>query len=116
MSQSLARLQWPLAIQAGDVVKVRLLVQHPMHTGYQQDMQGRLIARNVLVWLTCTLDGQQVFRVEPSSGIAANPYFEFFVRARTSSSPPGTPRYPRRGHAGPEEGRLNALVRLFQQG
>ena len=61
MSQSLARLQWPLAIQAGDVVKVRLLVQHPMHTGYQQDMQGRLIARNVLVWLTCTLDGQQVF-------------------------------------------------------
>ena len=75
MSQSLARLQWPLAIQAGDVVKVRLLVQHPMHTGYQQDMQGRLIARNVLVWLTCTLDGLQVFRVEPSSGIAANPYF-----------------------------------------
>ncbi len=85
MSQSLARLHWPLVIQAGDVVKVRLLVQHPMHTGYQQDMQGRLIARNVLVWLTCTLDGQQVFRVEPSSGIAANPYFEFFVRARTSA-------------------------------
>ena len=85
MSQSLARLQWPLAIQAGDVVKVRLLVQHPMHTGYQQDMQGRLIARNVLVWRTCTLDGQQVFRVEPSSGIAANPYFEFFVRPRTSA-------------------------------
>ena len=85
MSQSLARLQWPLAIQAGDAVKVRLLVQHPMHTGYQQDMQGRLIARNVLVWLTCTLDGQQVFRVEPSSGIAANPYFEFFVRPRTSA-------------------------------
>lgn len=85
MSQALARLQWPLVIHAGDVVKVRLLVQHPMHTGYQQDMQGRLIARNVLLWLTCTLDGLQVFRVEPSSGIAANPYFEFFVRARTSA-------------------------------
>ena len=81
MSQALARLQWPTVIQAGDVVKVRLLVQHPMHTGYQQDMQGRLIARNVLVWLTCRLGDQQVFRVEPSSGIAANPYFEFFVRA-----------------------------------
>ena len=85
MSQALARLQWPTVIQAGDVVKVRLLVQHPMHTGYQQDMQGRLIARNVLVWLTCTLGDQQVFRVEPSSGIAANPYFEFFVRARATA-------------------------------
>ena len=85
MSQALARLQWPAVIQAGDVVKVRLLVQHPMHTGYQQDMQGRLIARNVLVWLTCTLGDQQVFRVEPSSGIAANPYFEFFVRVRATA-------------------------------
>lgn len=85
MSQALARLQWPVLIHAGDVVKVRLLVQHPMHTGYQQDMQGRLIARNVLVWLTCTLGEQQVFRVQPSSGIAANPYFEFFVRARSTA-------------------------------
>jgi sulfur-oxidizing protein SoxZ len=85
MSQGLARLQWPVVIQAGDVVKVRLLVQHPMHTGYQQDMQGRLIARNVLVWLACELGGQEVFRVEPSSGIAANPYFEFYVRARASA-------------------------------
>jgi sulfur-oxidizing protein SoxZ len=85
MNQGLARLQWPQNIVAGDVVKVRLLVQHPMHTGYQQDMQGSVIARNVVLWLTCTLGDQQVFRVEPSSGIAANPYFEFFVRARASA-------------------------------
>ena len=85
MNQGLARLQWPENIVVGDVVKVRLLVQHPMHTGYQQDMQGRVIPRNVLLWLTCTLDGQQVFRAEPSSGIAANPYFEFFVRARATA-------------------------------
>ena len=49
MTQGLARLQWPQNIVAGDVVKVRLLVQHPMHTGYQQDMQGSIIARNVLL-------------------------------------------------------------------
>ena len=85
MSQALARLQWPAVIQAGDVIKIRILVQHPMHTGYQQDMQGRLIPRNVLVWLSCTLGGQEVFRVEPSSGIAGNPYFEFFVRARATA-------------------------------
>ena len=78
---NLARMQFPDRIVAGDVVKVRLLVQHPMDTGYLQDLLGKLVPRNVITQLTCTLGSQEVFRVEPSSGIAANPLFEFFVRA-----------------------------------
>ena len=78
---NLIRMQWPERIAAGDVVKVRLLVQHPMDTGYLQDLLGKLVPRNVITLLTCTLGSQEVFRVEPSSGIAANPLFEFFVRA-----------------------------------
>ncbi|PUE06024.1 thiosulfate oxidation carrier complex protein SoxZ [Limnohabitans sp. T6-5] len=78
---NLARMQWPERITAGEVVKVRLLVQHPMDTGYLQDLLGKLVPRNVIRQLTCTLGPQEVFRVEPSSGIAANPLFEFFVRA-----------------------------------
>lgn len=78
---NLIRMQWPEPITAGDVVKVRLLVQHPMDTGYLQDLLGKLVPRNVIRQLTCTLGQQEVFRVAPSSGIAANPLFEFFVRA-----------------------------------
>jgi sulfur-oxidizing protein SoxZ len=78
---NLIRMQWPERIAAGEVVKVRLLVQHPMDTGYLQDLLGKLVPRNVITLLTCTLGSQEVFRVEPSSGIAANPLFEFFVRA-----------------------------------
>ncbi len=75
-----ARVQWPERIAAGDVVKVRLLIQHPMDTGYLQDLNGKLVPRNVIRQLTCTLGNQEVLRVEPSSGIAANPYFEFYLR------------------------------------
>ena len=78
---NLIRMQWPERITAGEVVKVRLLVQHPMDTGYLQDLLGKLVPRNVIRLLTCTLGPQEVFRVEPSSGVAANPLFEFFVRA-----------------------------------
>ena len=78
---NLARIQFPERIVAGDVVKVRLLVQHPMDTGYLQDLLGKLVPRNVIRLLTCQLGSREVFRVEPSSGIAANPLFEFFVRA-----------------------------------
>ena len=78
---NLARMQWPERIVAGDVVKVRLLVQHPMDTGYLQDLLGKMVPRNVIRLLTCKLGTREVLRVEPSSGIAANPRFEFFVRA-----------------------------------
>ena len=79
---STARLLLPDSMAPGDVVKARLLVQHPMHTGYLQDLQGRLIPRNVIVQLTCEYGGREVFKVEPSSGIAGNPLFEFFFRVQ----------------------------------
>ena len=78
---NLIRMQWPELIAAGEVVKVRLLVQHPMDTGYLQDLLGKMVPRNVIRLLTCKLGTREVLRVEPSSGIAANPLFEFFVRA-----------------------------------
>jgi len=77
---NLARIQFPERIVAGDVVKVRLLVQHAMDTGYLQDLMGKMVPRNVIRLLICKLGGREVLRVEPSSGIAANPLFEFFVR------------------------------------
>jgi thiosulfate oxidation carrier complex protein SoxZ len=79
-----ARLQLPARIERGDVIKARLLIQHPMDSGYLQNLLGQLIPRNVIVWLTCDYDGQQVFKVEPSSGMAGNPLFEFYFRAGES--------------------------------
>jgi sulfur-oxidizing protein SoxZ len=85
MTMAFARIQWPERVLAGDVVKVRLLVQHPMDTGYLQDLLGKLVPRNVIRSLTCTWGQQEVFRVEPSSGISAIPLFEFFVRAEQTA-------------------------------
>jgi sulfur-oxidizing protein SoxZ len=75
-----ARLLLPERVAIGDVITVRLLIQHPMETGYRQDMDGRVIPRNVVQWVRCELGGVEVFRAEPSSGISANPFFEFSVR------------------------------------
>ena len=79
-----ARLILPPRVAAGEVVMVRLLIQHVMETGYRQDMNGRLIPRNVLRWVRCELGGVEVFSAEPSSGLSANPLFEFPTRARAS--------------------------------
>jgi sulfur-oxidizing protein SoxZ len=77
---ALARLLLPDRVAVGDVITVRLLIQHDMETGYRQDMDGRVIARNVIQQVRCELGGVEVFLAEPSSGISANPYFEFSLR------------------------------------
>ena len=77
---ALARLLLPERVAIGDVITVRLLIQHDMETGYRQDLDGRVIARNVIQQVQCELAGMEVFRAEPSSGVSANPYFEFSVR------------------------------------
>ena len=72
-----ARIQIPANPRRGDVVDVRLLVQHAMETGYRYDDQGKLVPRNVITELSCTYGGREVFRAHMSQGIAANPYLQF---------------------------------------
>ena len=79
-----ARIQVPETVKRGEPVEVRLLVQHPMETGYRFDDGGKAIPRNVITSLSCRYNGNEVFRADMSQGIAANPYLQFYVRAEVS--------------------------------
>ena len=72
-----ARIQIPPNPRRGDIIDVRLLVQHAMETGYRYDDHGKLVPRNVITELTCAYGGREVFRARMSQGIAANPYLQF---------------------------------------
>jgi sulfur-oxidizing protein SoxZ len=79
-----ARIQVPASARRGEIVEVRILIQHPMETGFRYDALGRHTPRNAIQTLECRYGGVEVFRAAMSSGIAANPYLKFFMRARES--------------------------------
>lgn len=79
-----ARIQVPADARAGDIVEVRVVIQHPMETGFRYDAMGRRTPRNVIHTLTCRYGGVEVFRAEMGAGIAANPFLRFCVRAQSS--------------------------------
>ena len=76
---ALARLQVPPKARAGDVVEVRLLVQHPMETGFRREADGRAVPMNVINSLVCRLGEVEVLRAEFGSGVSANPYLAFWI-------------------------------------
>jgi sulfur-oxidizing protein SoxZ len=81
-----ARMQVQPEARRGELVEVRVLIQHPMETGFRYDSLGRQTPRNVIHRFECRYGGIEVFRAEMGAGIAANPFLRFFVRARESGT------------------------------
>jgi sulfur-oxidizing protein SoxZ len=79
-----ARIQIPNQATRGEVVEIRIAIQHPMETGFRRDDGGRTIPKNVINKFVCRYNGVEVFRAEMGSGVAANPYLDFYVVADAS--------------------------------
>jgi sulfur-oxidizing protein SoxZ len=79
-----ARIQIPGKVRRGEPFPVRIAIQHVMETGFRYDLMGKRIPKNVVNMLVCRYAGEEVFRAEMGSGIAANPYLQFYTVARES--------------------------------
>ena len=79
-----ARVQLPREAKRGEVIEVRIAIQHAMETGFRYDNVGRAIPKNVINSLVCRYNGVEIFRAEMGSGIAANPYLQFYTVAEAS--------------------------------
>ncbi len=81
---ALARVQLPASAKRGEVIEVRIAIQHPMETGFRFDLMGKAIPKNVINRLRVRYNGAEVFSAELGSGIAANPYLQFHTLAEAS--------------------------------
>jgi sulfur-oxidizing protein SoxZ len=79
-----ARVQLPRQAKRGEVIEVRIAIQHKMETGFRLDNFGKAIPKNVVNELVCRYNGAEVFRAEMGSGVAANPYVQFYTVAEAS--------------------------------
>ena len=79
-----ARVQVPEEVKRGEAIEIRVAIQHPMETGFRFDLMGRAVPKNVINNLSVRYNGSEVFRAEMGSGIAANPYLQFYTVAEAS--------------------------------
>ena len=79
-----ARVQLPQQAQRGEIIEVRIAIQHRMETGFRFDNFGKPIPKNVVNEIVCRYNGAEVFRAEMGSGVAANPYLQFHTIAEAS--------------------------------
>lgn len=75
------RIRVPASIKAGDVVKVRVLVIHPMEIVQRKD--GKPVDKNYqfINKVLVTYLGREVAQFETTQSISENPFFAFSFRA-----------------------------------
>jgi thiosulfate oxidation carrier complex protein SoxZ len=76
------RIRVPSSIKAGDVVKVRTLVIHPMER-IERDAQGKVIDKkyNFIDKVTVTYLGKTIVSFDTTQNISENPFFSFAFKA-----------------------------------
>jgi sulfur-oxidizing protein SoxZ len=79
-----ARVQVPQEAKRGEAIEIRIAIQHPMETGFRFDLMGRAVPKNVINSLVARYNGAEVFRAELGSGVAANPFLQFYTIAEAS--------------------------------
>ena len=75
------RIRMPGSIKAGDVIRVRVLVLHPMEIVERKD--GKPVDKNYLFInrVVVTYLGKEIAQFETTQSISENPFFTFAVRA-----------------------------------
>jgi sulfur-oxidizing protein SoxZ len=76
------RLRLPSTIKAGDVVRVRCLVIHPMER-IERDKTGKIVDKKYqfIDKVTVTYLGRTVASFDTTQSVSENPFFAFAVKA-----------------------------------
>lgn len=76
----------PATAKKGEILEIRIIVQHDMESGFRHTETGQRIPRDIIRDFRCTYNGVEVFRVELHPAMGANPLIVFTTTATESGT------------------------------
>ena len=76
----------PATAKKGEVIDIRIIVQHDMESGFRHTELGELIPRDIIRSFVCTYNGEEIFSADLHPAIAANPMIMFSTIATESGT------------------------------
>ena len=84
MARALVRA--PAIARRGEVMEIRVLLQHVMETGFRPGADGQVLPRDIVQRIEARFEGELVFAMDLFPAIAANPYVAFPLLATSSGA------------------------------
>ena len=86
MSSIKPRGKVPKEASAGEVIEIKTLLRHPMHSGRVKDAEGNNIPNNIIESFSVNFNGSRIFSVNLEPSISSNPYIVFPFKVSVSGT------------------------------
>ena len=77
MNKVKPRVKVPKKTVFGEIIEIKTLIRHPMHSGRMKDAKGEKIPRQIINTFNVKFNGRDIFRMTLEPSISTNPYVAF---------------------------------------
>ena len=81
MSSIKPRVKVPKEVSMDEIIEIKTLIRHPMHSGRMKDTDGNTIPKQIINAFSAKFNGQEVFKMDLEASISTNPYIVFQYKA-----------------------------------
>ena len=86
MSSIKPRVKVPKEVSIDEIIEIKTLIRHPMHSGRMKDTEGNTIPKQIINAFSAKFNGQEVFKMDLEASISTNPYIVFQYKAIESGT------------------------------
>ena len=86
MSKIKPRGKVPKKAAIDEIIEIKTLIRHPMHSGRMKDADGQTIPRQIINSFSAKFNGKEVFQMDLEPSISTNPYIAFPFKAKESGT------------------------------
>ena len=74
----------PKQASVGEIIEIKTLLRHPMHSGRMRDTDGNIIPKQIVNQFYVNFNGELIFSMKIEPSISSNPYIVFPFKAMES--------------------------------
>ena len=78
------RVKIPKEVSIDEIVEIKTLIRHPMHSGRMKDVDGQTVPRQIINSFIAKFNGKKIFQMDLEASISTNPYISFQYKAKES--------------------------------
>ena len=86
MSSIKPRVKVPKEVSMDEIIEIKTLIRHPMHSGRMKDTDGNTIPKQIINAFSAKFNGQEVFKMDLEASISTNPYIVFQYKAKETGN------------------------------
>ncbi len=86
MAKVKPRVKVPKTAEIGEIIEIKTLISHPMHSGRAVDGDGNLVPRQIINSFRVYFNDAEIMSVALRPSVSANPFFTFPFKVAESGT------------------------------